>query len=107
MSVAEEHDRKACRRGFEVEPLARIEGTESAVAIAHHEDHSFTLGTVRPVAPDEKAPPGAVLVEHKGGGVYGRAPLEHSGPAQVASDAYRAGWGRIFGGNKNPEVGQA
>jgi hypothetical protein len=81
--------------------------------IRHKADCSIQTGFLRKARDGEPLSAGAVqLGNPQGDGVYEVldevAPvvaLDHSGPAQVASDAYRDGWDGIFG--KRQPVGEA
>lgn len=76
--------------------------------LRHRPDHSIEPGVVADLETLESTDNAELLVMRKEGPVYkvvSSQPLSHSGPAHVASENYRDGWDRIFGG-KTP-VGQA
>ena len=101
--MADAHDKK-CTEGFHATPLTPV-GAEGSIALAHRADHQHELGVVRPLKPGDKPMPGCKLLRlDEASGRYVEAPPQ-DGPAMVNSAAYRAGWGRIFGGRQ--EVGQA
>jgi hypothetical protein len=107
--MADQHE-KGCKKGFEAMPLTPV-GARGALCLAHTRDHRMQLGELRPLREGESLTPGAKLLRlRESDGAYEEVPLGQEakgGPALVNSAAYRAGWGRIFGGNRTPEVGQA
>ena len=83
-------------------------------AVRHDANHEVSFGTLRILKEGQPITSEAVLLEKNGNSnnyrVVGEVPTpnnprESSGPAMVASDAYRSGWDNIFG--KKQVVGQS
>jgi len=87
-----------CKSGDTLIMGPSVDGAGSRICIRHLPDHEIELGVVRPLRDGQPIASGSEVVslEHLGGSEYS---VEHiyGGPAKVTSDAYRAGWDRIFG----------
>jgi hypothetical protein len=93
-----------------LEPANPLTGEQHVARV--HPDGSVTPGIVRPLGSPDRRPGATVITLEQDPDVRGRAliadeqPLAAgNGPAQVASDAYRAGWAAIFG--HRPPMGKA
>ncbi len=69
--------------------------------VRHTSDHRIEYGTARILEPGQKPPDNGehLRLRPTGGPYYEVKPLkgDRSGPAQVATRAYRNGWDNIFG----------
>ncbi len=79
--------------------------------IRHQTDHRVVVGFAKVHDPEKPVSEESVYFKHREGNLYDVIPASavaatSSGPAQVATTAYRSGWDIAFGGKKAP-VGQA
>lgn len=74
----------------------------SRLVLRHKPNHELEAAEARPVKEGQPIPDGSIVIGPPE--ADGRRPviatIGHAGPAQVASDEYRDGWERIFGGRE-------
>jgi hypothetical protein len=86
-------DRPKCPHAGEVYPIG------DGFAAIHGEAHDMQFATMRNVKHGTPMLPGERLAKRGSDGVLRVVEgFTASGPAQVATPAYRGGWERIFGG---------
>lgn len=110
--MSHDHDGECPGKGQDVMHLGPEVGRGFRPFVRHTPACRMKTGFVRPAQEGEVLLRGAVYLEHRKGGAYDvvaevppMAEEGASGPTRVATDEYRTGWDRIFGGSQ--VVGEA